>query len=228
MEYCVFMCIPCSCAVCLQLNRQRVFDRFKTRENAFFDKLEDDQFMDLYSMQEYALKTHLLAVKWGMGTVKMEVWRKHANFVQLILDNVAFKSHSWAVRELKSHFGGNEELSKSDTKVARRIIREASRPHHTMPMPQPQHMGGPWMTMQPQFGPPPPMMMAGPQVFPPAQPMMGPGMGPPGTFRGVCYKCNQTGHMAKNCPTATRGNFSQGGPGGGNLFRGRSFRRKRG
>ena len=92
--------------------------------------------MDLNSLQEYAHKTHLLDVKWGIGTVKMELWRKHANFVQLIRDNVVFKSHSWAVRELKSHFGGDEELSKSDSKAARRIITEASRPHHTMPMPQ--------------------------------------------------------------------------------------------
>ena len=52
--------------------------------------------MGLYSMKKYAQKTHLLAVKWGIGTVKMELWRKHANFVQLILDIVAIKSHSWA------------------------------------------------------------------------------------------------------------------------------------
>ena len=121
---------------------------------------------------------HLQAVRWGICTINMELWRKHANFVQRIIDNVAFKSHSWAVRELKSHLGGDEGLSKSDSKAAKGIIREASKPHQTMPMPQPQHMGGPCMSMQPQYGLPPPMMMGGPQFFPPAQTMMGPGTGP--------------------------------------------------
>ena len=128
-----------------------MFDRFKTRENTFFDKLEDDLFMSLYEMKEYAHKTYLLAMKWGIGTVKMELWRSHANFVQRIIDNVAYRSHGWAVRELKTHFGGEEDLSKSDSKAAKRIIREASRPHNSM---EPPNQGMPWGP--PQFAPPPP------------------------------------------------------------------------
>ena len=183
-------------------------------------------------MQEYARKTHLLAVKWGIGTIKMELWRKHTNFVQRIIDNVAFRSHSWAVKELKTHFGGEEDLSKSDSKAAKRIIKEASKPHNTMAMPQPQHLGGPWMSMQPQYGLPP--MMGGHQIFPPAQPMMGPGANPYGAFNGICFKCNQPGHMARNCPSVMRGNFTQvggggqGGGGGKNPFKGKPFTKKRG
>ena len=134
----------------LQLNRQRVFDRFKTRENTFFDKLEDDLFRSLFEMKEYSHKTYLLAMKWGIGTVKMELWRSHANFIQRIIDNVAYRSHGWAARELKAHFGGEEDLSKSDNKAAKKIIREASRPHNSiMGMPQ-QNMGMAW---SPQFVP---------------------------------------------------------------------------
>jgi len=151
-----------------------VFDRFKTRENTFFDKLEDDLFMSLYEMKEYAHKTYLLAMKWGIGTIKMELWRSHANFIQRIIDNVAYRSHGWAVRELKAHFGGEEDLSKSENKAAKRIIREASRPHHSMAMP-PQNQGMPWGP--PQFVPPPPYDDGNeyaPSVFPSTADYAGP------------------------------------------------------
>ena len=201
----------------LQLNRQRVFDRFKTRENTFFDKLEDDLFQSLFEMKEYAHKTYLLAMKWGIGTVKMELWRSHANFIQRIIDNVAYRSHGWAARELKAHFGGEEDLSKSDNKAAKKIIREASRPHNSMMgMPQ-QHMGMAW---SPQFVPPPMMGMNMPtQYFPMPQQMQGPQLvqnpaGTPSSFGGVCFKCNQPGHMARACPMAMMRGF-QGGSGGG-------------
>ena len=72
-------------------------------------------------------------------------------------------------------------------------------------------------------------MVGGPQFFPPAQTMMGPGTGPPGVFGGICFKCNQPGHIARNCPTVVRGNFPQGGAGpqgGRNPFKGKPFRKK--
>ena len=55
---------------CLQMNRQRVYDRFKNREDSFFDKLEDDLFPDLYSMRDHAYKSHLLVVKWELELPK--------------------------------------------------------------------------------------------------------------------------------------------------------------
>ena len=110
---CMLMCYPFPLECLQAINRQRVLDRFKSREDNFYDKLEDDLFMDVYAMHAHAQKTHLLASKWGIGNVKQELWRSHANFLQRIIDNVAFNSHGWAVRELKAYFGGEEDLTKS-------------------------------------------------------------------------------------------------------------------
>ena len=170
-------------------------------------------------MKEFAHKTYLLAMKWGIGTIKMELWRSHSNFIQRIIDNVAYKSHGWAVRELKAHFGGEEDLSKSENKAAKRIIREASRPHNSLAM-MPQNQGMTWGP--PQFMPPPPMMMGmgmQPQFFPPQNQMQGPA-GPPGVFGGTCYKCNLPGHMARACPTMARNQYPpQSGGSGKKPFR---------
>ena len=220
---CMLIYSICPSCYALQLQKQRILDRFKNREDAFFDKLEDDMFPDLYSMRDYAQKTHLLAAKWGIGTAKMELWRAHTNFIEEIIDNVAFKSHSRAVKELKTYFGGEEVLSKTQTKAAKRIIKEASKPQ-AMSYSQ-QSQGNPWM---PSSFLPPPMMGMNSQFFPqPPYQMTQPPIGPPGIFAGTCYKCNQQGHMARNCPTTMRRNPSQGGGARGS-FRGRSFRRGRG
>jgi len=116
-------------------------------------------------------------------------------FIQRIIDNVAYRSHGWAVRELKSHFGGEEDLSKSDNKAVKRIIKEASRPHNSMPgMPQNQGMlwGPPQYTSPPMMG-----MNMPPQYFHPPQQMQG--SAPP-----VCYRCNQPGHIARSCTSGMR------------------------
>ena len=73
--------------------------------------------MSLYEMKEFAHKTYLLAMKWGIGTIEIKLWRSHSNFIQRIIDNVAYRSHGWAVRELKADFGGEEDLSRLKTKL---------------------------------------------------------------------------------------------------------------
>ena len=171
--------------------------------------------MDLYAMKEHAQKTHLLATKWGIGTIKQELWRSHSNFLQRIIDNVAFNSHGWAVRELKAYFGGEEDLSKSENKAAKRIIREATRPHHSMQM----NSRSAWPP-PPQFLSPPMMGMdMGPQPFlrPQHMQQMQAPPGRPGHFGGTCFRCNQTGHMARNCSTFLGQN--QGNAGGKKPFR---------
>ena len=146
-------------------------------EDNFFDKLEDDLFLDAYSMKDHAQRTHLLASKWGIGNVKQELWRSHSNFLQRIIDNVPFHSHGWAVGELKAYFGGDGDLSKSENKAAKRIIREATKPQHAMNMAQASSWPPPQQFMMPPMmemgmGAPPMVGMGmgmGPQFLPPPQ-----------------------------------------------------------
>ena len=169
----------------------------------------------------------MLASKWGIGNVKQELWRSHSNFLQRIIDNVPCHSHGWAVGELKVYFGGDEDLSKSENKAAKRIIREAIKPQHAMNMAQASSWPPPQQFMMP------PMMEMGMG----APPMMGMGMVPQFAlqphqmhlqqvqptldrsmhFGGVCFKCNQTGHMARTCPSFPRPN--QGNFGGRRPFK---------
>ena len=171
-------------------------------------------------MKEFAHKTYLLAMKWGIGTIKMELWRSHSNFIQRIIDNVAYRSHGWAVRELKAHFGGEEDLSKSENKAAKRIIREASRPHNSLAM-MPQNQGMTWGP--PQFMPPPPHYDGNgfaATILPTSKSNSRPCRPPPGVFGGTCYKCNLPGHIARACPTMTRSQYPpQSGGSGKKPFR---------
>jgi len=71
-------------------------DRFRTRENTFLASIEDGVFRTLYEAKEYAHKNHNLALQWDMG-VKDYSLRENDNLVQYLIDNLATKSHSWAM-----------------------------------------------------------------------------------------------------------------------------------
>ena len=139
-EVCIYVfCSGNNSVEFLQLSRQRFLDRFKNREENFVDKLENDLFPDLCSMRDHAQKSHLQAMKWGLRLPRWNFGKVHSNFIEETIDNVAFRSHSRAVSELKLYFGREEVLSKSKSKAARRIIKESSRP---LPMAQPQQFQG--------------------------------------------------------------------------------------
>ena len=115
---------------------------------------------------------------------------------------MAFNSHGWAVRELKAYLGGEEDLSKSGNKAAKRIIREATRPRHSM------QMNPASVLASPHDG-----NGYGSSVFPlpSADATNASSPGRPGHFGGVCFRCNQTGHMARNCPSFMGQNQGNGG-----------------
>ena len=118
-------------------------------------------FRTLYEAKEYAHKNHNLALQWDMGKLTITHWRENDNLVQYLIDNLATKSHSWAMRELKSYFGDNQGLSKKIKKVAENMVKEASKPHlgdqqfEQWPQ-QPLYMQPMGMQMQPMGMPMPP------------------------------------------------------------------------
>ena len=190
----------------------RYMERFRTRENTFLSSIEDNIFRSLYEVKDYAHKNHNLALQWDMGKLKITHWRENDNLVQHLIDNLATKSHSWAMRELKAYFGDNQGLSKKIKKVAEGMVREASKPHmgdqqfDTWPQQQPMYMQ--------QLG----MPMAPPRGFPMMQK----------ADNQLCFTCQLPGHRARVCPYAPP---SQGvGRGRGGRFgrRGSSGRRGRG
>ena len=81
-----------------QERRIRHSDRFRTRENTFLTNIEDNVFRTLYEAKEYAHKKHNFALKWDMGKLKITHWRENDNLVQYLIDNLATKSPSWAMR----------------------------------------------------------------------------------------------------------------------------------
>ena len=200
-----------------QERRTRYLDRFRTRENTFLASIEDGVFKSLYEAKDYAHKNHNLALQWDMGKVKITQWRENDNLVQYLIDNLATKSHSWAMRELKSYFGDNQGLSKKIKKVAESMVREASKPHlgdqqfEQWPQ-QPMYMQPMGMSMQP----------------------MGLSMPPQRGFNGqqesngqLCFSCQMPGHLQRNCPYGPPIQNSGKGRGGGR-FGNRKFSGKRG
>ena len=76
----------------------------------YSDRFRDNVFRTLYEAKEYAHKNQYFALKWDMGKLKITHWRENDNLVQYLIDNLATKFHSWALR-VESFFGDNQGLS---------------------------------------------------------------------------------------------------------------------
>ena len=64
----------------------------------YSDRFRDNVFRTLYEAKEYAHNYQYFALKWDMGKLKITHWRENDNLVQYLIDNLATKSHSWALR----------------------------------------------------------------------------------------------------------------------------------
>ena len=207
----------CLSVLSQQERRARYSDRFRTRENTFLANIEDNVFRTLYEAKEYAHKNHNLALQWDMGKLTITHWRENDNLVQYLIDNLATKSHSWAMRELKSYFGDNQGLSKKIKKVAENMVKEASKPHlgdqqfEQWPQ-QPLYMQPMGMQMQPMGMPMPPQ-----RGFQMQQKNNG----------QLCFICQMPGHVQRACPYAPPMQNAGRGRGGGR-FGNKKFSGRRG
>ena len=66
----------------------------------YSDRFRDNVLRTLYNYKakEYAHKNQYFALKWDMGKLKITHWRETDNLVQYLIDYLATKSHSWALR----------------------------------------------------------------------------------------------------------------------------------
>jgi len=84
-------------------NRKGVW-HIQTRQNTFLSAIEGNIFHSLYDVKDYAHKNHNLVLQWD-GKSQDYSLERNDNLLQLLIDNLTSKSHSWAIKELKRVFG---------------------------------------------------------------------------------------------------------------------------
>ena len=126
-------------------------------------------------------------------------WVNILKFINYLLENIGNRSHVLALQQLKEKYGGTKGMSKSDKKEADKILKKSGF-SSSVCAPPPMWASAP----NPMFAPPPNMpFMAPTQQFADMQIRR--------PFSGNCFNCQQSGHLAKDCPRPqTRRPFNKG------------------
>ena len=212
--------------------RDYAVDSFWLQNIAFKQRIDSLTFTNLFEVRDTANALYNLALEFSLGDKIKNDFINKMKFINYLLENLGAGSHKIALQRLKDKFGGKKGMSSKNKREADKIIRESLKgsqqtfqqplmPHmqmqpfaHMAPMAMPFQMG-PLGFPQPQY-----------PLFP--QQQQQPPYQPRGT-NGPCFNfnCQQTGHVARNCPLDQR-NFRRGGNqsrNDGNSGRGNSGRK---
>ena len=196
--------------------RDYAIDSFWLQNIAFKQRIDSMAFTSLFEVREMANTLYNLALEYSLGDKIKNDFIDKIKFINYLLENLGGGSHSIALQRLKVKFGGKKGMSSKNKREADKIIRESLKGTQ-------QNFQMPQLQMQP-FAPMTPMGMPfpmGPLGFPPPQYPQFPHQNQHLLIQtrgnnGPCFNCNQSGHVARNCPTGQRNSRGGGNSGRGN------------
>ena len=174
-------------------------DNFWLQSLSWKQKLNALAFNNLFEARDLVNSLYNLALENNMDEKVKAKWVSILKFINYLLENIGNRSHALALQQLKEKYGGNKGMSKTDKKEADKILKKSGFSSSVCaPLPM-------WAsTPNPMFAPPPNMpFMAPTQQFADMQIRR--------PFSGNCFNCQQSGHLAKDCPRPqTRRPFNKG------------------
>ena len=165
-------------------------DNFWLLSLSWKQKLNALAFTNLFEARDLVNSLYNLALENNMEEKVKAKWVSILKFINYLLENIGNRSHSLALQQLREKYGGTKGMSKSDKKEADKILKRSGAVSSVCAPP-------------PMWAPPP---MMGPI---PNMPFMAPTqqfseMHIRRPFTGNCFNCQQSGHLAKDCPVPPR------------------------
>ena len=166
-------------------------DNFWLQSLSWKQKLNALAFNSLFEARDLVNTLYNLALENNMEEKVKARWVSILKFINYLLENIGNRSHALALQQLREKYGGTKGMSKSDKKEADKILKRSGI--------------SPSVCVPPMWSPAPNMMFGAPPSMPfmaPVQPFADMQQRRP--FSGNCFNCQQTGHLAKDCPAGPR------------------------
>ena len=174
-------------------------DEFWLQKLDFKRKVDASSFTSLHEARALVNNIFLLVVRINLGAKELYVRQENLIFLEYLVENLGNHSHGWAMQKLKEELGGQRGRKKLADKIVRESLQRTmpQLPHGpVMQLPPPQQFFGGGLGMMASLHPIP---LGPPSFNHPSVPGQG-GQQPPRPFGGVCFLCQQSGHMARYCP----------------------------
>ena len=167
-------------------------------------KIDEKSFTSIMEMRDAVANLHGIAQRSGMEKQVVDHWLDLLNFLNLLYQNIGNQPQGWALQQISEKWGTNCGISKKNKKLADKIIRDNLKNQVMVPGPVP-YMNPPFIPMGNIMSAVPiqptpffPDQISGNQFSSMQGPMQ------QMQFQGICFNCNQTGHMARQCPFPQR------------------------